>query len=206
MRNCILISAIIVWCCGCGGPKVVERGFLTDYSQLEKQSNSRFAMSSNKLGSYDKFIVAPVQVHFHSGIQAIEERTAGKMTEQEIIDLQKYMHNAVVNALSSRYQIVTRPGPGVARLKVALTDFERSKALLNVMPTAKLTGVGLGSATMEAEILDSQTAEQLRALVEMQKGNRLSLDGLTKWGDAKAVMDKWAISLRKRIDEAHGYR
>ena len=76
--------------------------------------------------------------------------------------------------------------------------------MLNILPAAKVSGAGLGEAAMEAEIVDSQTGAQLRALVEMQSGSRLSLAGVTKWGDAKAVMHEWAKELRKRIDETHG--
>jgi hypothetical protein len=205
MKKSIFVSVFLIWCCGCGSPKIQTTGFLTDYSRLQKQSETSFkyAPSPENLGAYSKFIIEPVRVHFHAGSGAIEERTKGKLTKQDVKDLQDYMHKSLIAALSDRYEIVSRPGHDVARVKVALTDLKKSTVILNIMPTAKATGVGLGAATMEAEIIDSRTGQQLRALVEMQRGNRLSLDGLSKWGDAKAVMDKWARSLRSRIDEAH---
>ena len=206
MKKCILVSVFLLWFCGCGGPKIQRTRFLSDYSRLQKRSETSFiyAPSPERLGGYSKFMVDPVQVHFHTGSKAIEERTKGKLKEQDIRDLKNYMHAAMVKALSDRYEIVYHRGPGVARVKVALTDLKKSEPILNIMPAAKVSGAGLGAATMEAEIIDSQTGKQLRALVEMQTGSRLSLDGLSKWGDAKGVMDKWAKSLRKRIDEAHG--
>jgi hypothetical protein len=63
-------------------------------------------------------------------------------------------------------------------------------------------GTGLGGASMEFEVLDSQTGVQIGAAIESQLGNRLSLKGMSKWGDAKAVMDDWAKRLRARLDEA----
>lgn len=39
-----------------------------------------------------------------------------------------------------------------------------------------------------------------------QEESRLSLSGLSRTGDARAVMDDWAGSLRAGIDEAHGSR
>ncbi len=56
---------------------------------------------------------------------------------------------------------------------------------------------------MEAELLDSQTGAQIAAVVETQSGNRLSLDGVSKWGDTEAVMKDWAKRFRKRLDETH---
>lgn len=56
---------------------------------------------------------------------------------------------------------------------------------------------------MEAELIDSQTAKQLAAVIESQKGKRRPLKGLSKWGDAKAVMKDWAKRLKERLDEAH---
>ena len=73
-----------------------------------------------------------------------------------------------------------------------------------VVPAAwQITGVGLGGASMEAELLDSLTGEQVGAVVQNQKGSRLSMSGTKEWGDAKAVMDEWAKRFRKRLDEVH---
>jgi hypothetical protein len=68
-----------------------------------------------------------------------------------------------------------------------------------------MTGLGIGGASMEAEVIDSQTGEQIGAVIQSQKGKRISMSGLKKWGDAKAVMDDWVKRFRKLLDEAHGY-
>ncbi len=54
-------------------------------------------------------------------------------------------------------------------------------------------------------MIDSQTGRQIGAIVESQLGERLSMAGITTWGDAKQIMDNWAKRLRKRLDEAQGY-
>ena len=154
---------------------------------------------------YNKFIIDPVVIHFHTGSKAIEERSKGKIKEQDIIDLKNYMHSAIVEAISDRYSIAYRPGPGVARVRIAITDLKKANVLMNIHPASKLVGSGLGGASLEAEWLDSQTGKQIAALVESQLGDRLSLDGLSEWGDAKSIMDGWAQRFRKRLDEAHGH-
>ena len=203
----LLAIGIMVVQCGCGAQRAQRTGFLSDYSKLKPYSDVSYRNipSQATIRRYSKFIVDPVVIHFHTGSKAIEERTKGKITEQDITDLKNYMHDAIVNAISDRYGIAYRPGPGVARVRIAITDLKKSNVLMNIHPGSKLLGSGLGGASLEAEWLDSQTGKQIAALVESQLGDRLSLDGLSEWGDAKAIMDDWAKRFRTRLDEAHGY-
>lgn len=202
----MLDIGVMIILCGCdvGGP--AKTGFLSDYSMLEPVSSTsmRYLPAGNKLRNYQKFIIDPVAIHFHTGAQAIEARSKGNLTSQDLSDMKNYMHDAMVKAISDKYTIAYRPGPGVARVRVALTDLKESNPVLNTVPASKMTGVGLGAVSLEAEIIDSQTNEQIAALVESQVGNRLSFEGMTQWGDAKAIMDRWAKRFRQRLDEAHG--
>jgi hypothetical protein len=201
----ILAIGIMVIQCGCAARRAQRTGFLSDYSNLKPSSDVsyRHIPSQATIRRYSKFIIDPVVIHFHTGSKAIEERTKGKITEQDITDLKNYMHDAIVDAISDRYGIAYRPGPGVARVRIAVTDLKKANVLMNIHPGSKLLGSGLGGASLEAEWIDSQTGEQIAALVESQLGDRLSLDGLSEWGDAKAIMDGWAQRFRQRLDEAH---
>ncbi|MHC4648447.1 MAG: DUF3313 domain-containing protein, partial [Planctomycetota bacterium] len=137
-------------------------------------------------------------IHFHTGSKAKK-----KLKEEDLTDLKNYMHTALVKAIEDQYAVVYRPGPGVARARLAITDLKKSGIVQNILPIGKVAGTGLGGASLEAELIDSQTGEQIGALVESQIGKRLSLDGYSTWGDAKAIMDRWAKQFRKRLDEAH---
>jgi hypothetical protein len=150
-----------------------------------------------RLGTYSKFIIEPVVVQLQGTPQGARPDPETRR------ELANFMHNAIVNAISDRYMIVSQPAPGVARIRVAITDIEKSSVALNILPQTKLTGVGLGGASMEGEVIDSVSNEQIAAVIQSQKGSRISLAGLKKWGDAKAVMDEWAKQFRKRLDEAH---
>ena len=184
---------------GCGPKKATYTGFLSDYSKLEAQSDvsDRYRAPGNRLRSYSKFIIDPVVIHFHTGSKA-----KAKLKEQDLTDLKNYMHTALVKAIEDKYEIVYRPAPGVARVRIAVTDLKNSGIIQNILPIGKVAGTGLGGATLEAELIDSQTGEQIGALVESQIGERLSLDGYSTWGDAKGIMDRWAKRFRTRLDEA----
>ncbi len=196
----IVAVSILAATYGCGPEKLQTTGFLSDYSRLEAESETvlLYLNPRKPLGNYSKFIIDPIAVHFHS----IDEGT--DISSEELAELRQYMYKAVYNALLNRYSVVRQPGPGVARLRLAITDLDKSSPVLNAIPTTKLTGVGLGGASMEGELLDSVTGEQIGAVIQSQEGERLSLEGLSKWGDAEAVIDRWAEAFVERLDKARG--
>jgi len=183
---------------GCEEEQQTTTGFLSDYSYLKQVSDTSYRhIKPGALRGYSAFIIEPVAIHFHS------KSKGGNISSQDLSHLRQFMYAELRTAISGKYRIVTTPGPGVARLRVALTDIKQSKTIQNLMPITKMAGTGLGGASMEAELLDSQTGVQIAAVVETQSGNRLSLDGVSKWGDTEAVMKGWAQRFRKRLDEAH---
>ena len=190
--------------CGCGSSGVTKTGFLPDYSRLRKDSDTSLRhINKGALARYSNFIVDPVEVHFHRGSKAIEHRTEGKLTQRQVKDLTNYLHARIIKAVEdSGNRVVYRPAAGVARLRVALTDIDRSTAA-SLLPQAKLVGAGIGGASMETEVVDSMTGEQIGAVVESRKGSRMPFANLGEWDAAKQVMDDWAKRLQKRLDEVH---
>jgi len=189
---------------GCGSNAAVKTGFLTDYSRLRSESSTSLRHINKKaLAGYSSFIVDPVEVHFHRGAKAVEHRTKGKLTQRQVTDLRNYFHARIIKAVEdSGSKVVYRPAAGVARLRVALTDIDRSTAA-SLIPQAKLVGAGIGGASMEAEVVDSMTGEQIGAVVESKKGSKMPFANLGEWDAAKQVMNDWATRLQKRLDEVH---
>ena len=183
--------------CGCGGG-VTKTGYLTDYSRLQKESDSTLRyVNTRALARYSNFIVNRVEVHLHSGA-----KSKGKLTQKEINDLTNYMHARVVKAVEdSGNRVAYQPAAGVARIRIALTDINKSTAA-SLLPQAKLAGIGLGGASMEAEIIDSKTGEQIGAVVEAQKGSRIPFANLGELDAAKQVMNDWAKRFQKRLESA----
>ena len=186
--------------CGCGSERQAKTGFLSDYSRMKVVEDGRYEYISPQFGRYLKYIIDPVILH----LPAEDKRKASPKDMQDMANLQQYMHTEFHNAMLQGYDVVTSPGPGVARIRLSITDLDKSKTAMNIIPQTKLAGVGLGGAAMEGEIIDSMTGEQLAAVLQSMKGKRLSLDGLSKWGDAKAVIREWAHTFKGRIDQHHG--
>ncbi|MHC4645025.1 MAG: DUF3313 domain-containing protein [Planctomycetota bacterium] len=189
--------------CGCGSSGPAKTGFLTDYSRLREESDSTLRyINQRALAKYSNFMVDRVEVHFHKGSKAIEERTKGKLTQQEINDLTNYMHARIVKAIQdSGNRVAYQPAAGVARLRAALTDISGSTAA-SLLPQAKLFGAGIGGASMETEIIDSMTGEQIGAVVQSKKGSRIPFANLGEWDATKQVIDDWAKKIQERLEEA----
>ena len=196
LSTLIAASALLV---ACAGEPTKQSGFLSNYSQLQPDAKIDGATSyrAPNLYTYRKFMIDPIVVHFapEAGGAAIEPDKLKELTD--------YFYNNAVKALSKDYQIVQKPGSGVLRLRVAITNISETNPLLHIHPGTKLTGAGLGGASMEAEAVDSTTNKRVAAIVETAKGNRLSVAaGLSRFGHAKQVMDGWIERFVKRLDEA----
>jgi hypothetical protein len=183
---------------GCGGSEQVKTGFLGDYSKLQKESDSSMRYVNQKaVAGYSGFIVEPVVVYFHDGA-----KSKGKLTAQQLADLTNYLHTKIVEAVEGAgKKVVYQPAAGVARIRVALTDIEKTSAV-NMVPQASLLGAGIGGASMEAEVVDSMTGQQIGAVVESGKGSRIPFSNLGDWTAAKSVMDGWAERFQKRLEES----
>jgi hypothetical protein len=191
------IGALFVLLTACGGGAVQQAGFLTNYAQLQPDTTIEGALAyrAPNLYSYRKFMLDPVVVHFAPK----DEGTA--IDPGKVKELTDYFHDQTVKALSKNYLVVDRPASGVLRLRIAITKIVETTPLLNVHPAMKLTGAGLGGASMEAEAIDSVTNKRVAAIVETASGRRLSVGvGLSTLGHAKQVIDGWVERFVKRLD------
>jgi hypothetical protein len=155
---------------------------------------------------YSKFYIEPVALLF-------EPKEDPEFTPDELEQLKTYLLVRLTERLTEDdgYEVVSGPGPGVATFRLGITDVDASIAALNLSVYTRVTGVGLGGIAAEGEIVDSMTGEQLAAAIRWGSGSRVMGRGtqvlkgeVSKLGDAKGVIDRWAKDLRQRIDAAHG--
>ena len=195
------LFAVFVAASGCS-ERAKHSGFLSDYSQLAANPDVEDAMTwenpTKDLSQYNRFIVEPVMMHFAPDAEGVSI-DAAKLNE-----LTEYAHEQLVTALSERYQVVSSPGADTLRLRCALTDIKKGNTVLNIIPTTKLTGAGLGGASMEAEALDSVTGERILAVVDKRRGDQFSLEGAGELDNARQVIRHWAERFVDRVDAAHG--
>jgi hypothetical protein len=123
------------------------------------------------------------------------------------------LYIAVKDQLAKDYQIVDRSGPGVLRMRVAITEAEDSVVVMdtitNILPigiginlvTKGITGTSafVGETAIEAEILDSLTNERLAALIDERAGTKSYQDKFKDWGDLNKAFIYWAERARKKL-------
>jgi ATP-dependent Clp protease ATP-binding subunit ClpA len=197
MMFVLSLAIALVLCNGCSSEQA-KTGFLSDYSKLQKESDSSMRYINDKmLPKYSAFVIDPVKAVIQP-----EKKTERKLTDQQITDLTSYMNTKIREAVQAAgKKIAYQPAAGVARIRVALTDLEKTGAI-NMLPQASLLGAGIGGASMEAEVVDSMTGQQVGAVVESAKGGRIPFTNLGDWTAAKSVMDGWAERFQKRLEGA----
>jgi len=201
-RHLVLMLGLVALV-ACGGMETREgAGFLSDYSQLRPTPDVEGARAwrnpDKTLPVYHRFIIEPVVVRFAGNASAKD------VEPEKLQQLTTYMRDQLIKELgrSGRNQVVTAPGPGVMRVRAAITDLKKNKPALNIHPATKIAGFGLGGASIEAEGIDTPTGKRVFAFMQTRTGNRLSfVPGLENWGHAQQAMDYWAELFAKRIEE-----
>ena len=125
-----------------------------------------------------------------------------------------YLHTALAKRLGEKMTIVDEPGPGVLRIRAAITEAEKAPAVMSTVSTVmpmmwaasnlKKIAVGtqsfVGAAGAEVEITDSVSGELLGAAVDRRTGTKsLERIGGGSWDDFRNACDVWAQMLVNRL-------
>jgi hypothetical protein len=63
--------------------------------------------------------------------------------------------------------------------------------------------IDVGEAAVEAQFIDSQSAEILAELTVSSRGSMMDLTGVwTRWSQVESTFEDWARKLRAALDEA----
>jgi len=208
----LLLGILLLAGCSASGMKSVEKtGFLSSYGQLQPGGDDQAALVYVKPGAdfkqYNKLMFERIVVLLAGNATT---RTIDPAMLKELTD---YYQNAVFNAVKGGYEVVDQPGPGVARVRIAITELKPSNPTANTLSTIVPVGIavsaatkatsgdnlGTGEAGTEFELLDSVTGERLAAAVDKRQGGKGVFRG--KWEDTKEAFDYWAKRFRQRLDE-----
>jgi hypothetical protein len=194
-------------------PPPPPTGFLgADYSLLkpaaegsEQKAVLAYTNPNANFSSYNKILIAPVTYWANDD---------SKLPADQQQVLCNYFYAELKQEFSKNFKVVDEPGPGVAKLSVALSDATSAVPVLRtiavIVPQAHtlsaikqgLTGTYsfVGSATGEAKLTDSVSGQLLAAWADQRFGTG-ALRNVTvwQWGDAENAMKYWANGLEERI-------
>jgi hypothetical protein len=197
-----------------------QSGFLSDYSKLQPDPKNGnllvYWKDPDILKKSHQFILNPVIVYL---LPRAEERG---IDPEQLDKLARTFTDALRDELtkSGHYEIVTKPGPGVMVLRLAITNVEPTGAKKNaavkgaataasvaVAPGASLLvpRLSVGKVAIEGEMVDSVSGEVEAAFMTSKSGRRFfsGLKAYQSWGDINAAFRSWAKSFRQELDEAH---
>ena len=179
---------------GCTGTQSVavkplgHTDFLSDYSQLKpvegEKEAKRYINPRTDFAGYDRILIDRIKVWYK------DDAEYKGIDPTELKALTDYFHEAIVRELEGAYAVTDRPGPGVMRLRIALTELVPTKpeysVVVAVTPYATIADLAaggqemhspyLGLTAMEGELLDSVTGEQLGAIVDRKLGKKYYYD------------------------------
>lgn len=213
--NVIVFMSLIILFAGCAqnkqARKVETSGFLGDYSMLQEGKAGEalllYLNPNTDWASYDKILFESVTI-WHG-----EDSKMDDVPKADLQHLANYLHTAIVTKLRTDYEIVNEPGPDVLRIRMAITEAEKSKDVLDVFFTIEQQNLHLpggkvmtidassvaGRVEIEAEITDARNGVILAAAVDNRSGSKSQLKA--SWNDVEQAFQYWAERLNLRLRE-----
>ena len=189
--------------------------FLSDYTQLKKSSDKYMDYTylapgaPDKMGKYSAVMIDQPEIFVASN-----SKYKG-MKPDDMKQLADAFRGAIAESLSTTYMIVDQPGPNVLYVRFAISNVQlkkKRKGLLGYTPIGLVAGaaksamtsdftkkIDLKGLTMEMEILDSNSEEQLAGLLETRSGKK---DEPASWAELEAIIAVYSQRVGCRLDNA----
>lgn len=192
---------------------VQASGFLGDYAGLAKVPGRfdtwQWVQPGVDWKAYDKLLVPPVEVWINpqAAYPGIVPDVYKRITDN--------FRSVLVDTLrGGGYQVVDQVGPGVLRLRIALTgitperptltplDLLPIKLAVDVARSATGTDKTVIVVSGEVEALDGVSGQRLFAQVTTRKDAHLFVGQNLSWDDVRDGATEWANQVRARLDAA----
>ncbi len=189
--------------------------FLTDYSKLQRSSDQYMGHSylvegaEGRITNYTAVIIDQPEIFI-----APNSKYKG-MKPDDMKALADAFRTSMSQALAQDFMIVEQAGPNVLYVRFALSNLQlkkKKKGLLSYTPVGFVAGaaksaltsditkkIDLKGLTMEMEVLDSDSEEQLAAAVEVRSGSK---EEPASWAELEALIAVYSQRIRCTLDNA----
>jgi len=216
-----LVTVMMLAGCGSGPatrpasgevPEDLRSGFLQDYSRIKPVAGDpavlRWINPAVNWNRYKAFMIEPVD-----SVVPPAYRSEISPNPEVVVAVTRYFREALIREFGARFRIVDEPGPGVARVNVAVTSIVPTTKRLSTwqyLPIG-LVAVGIGEMSgtrdreivvyMEGEMTDSLNGE---LLLEVMQGRVSKESGARRIEEVtretvKPVLDYWAREHRDLV-------
>jgi hypothetical protein len=216
MYKILCVTLFLLLCASCNTTEQADTvdgpsGFLKDYSLLEKGKEGQalrvYKKDTVSWKKYKKIMIDPVQ------IWAKSDSDINQIDRVKLEKLIGFMNSILVLTLKENLEIVTTPGADTLRLKVALTEGQASKMILDTLSTfgpitatasyvnkaAAGEHLAVGKASVEAEVIDSMSGERLLAGMDSRYGGKGLKGKFDSWDDLKSSFEFWTNKLNAKL-------
>jgi hypothetical protein len=192
-----------------------QSGFLGSYySNLqpgpEGGAKQRWLKPGVDFSKYDKVMLDSVVFYF-----APDSEDKGVDPEQ-MKELADSFNKELVTALKGNYPIVSEPGQGVVRIKIALTGIKQSRPVLSgvtsILPVGLAVSVvrkgttgewsGSGATRAEVMVIDTMSNQVIAVAVDEQSAG--FTERFSKLGSAQEAFKLWADRIVMFMDQSRG--
>lgn len=125
-------------------------------------------------------------------------KTPREPKPEDVAALTAAYGEALKRHFGQRYAIAEQPGPGVLRVRAAVTGYALADVTANVLLTPLIGPLSNGGAATEAEVLDSVTGERIAALATHTNGSMWG-GGPVKFFKARAHAERALDVHAKRL-------
>jgi hypothetical protein len=190
-------------------------GFLQEYAANlqpgpEGGAKERWLKPGVDFKTYDKLMVDSVVFYF------AEDSESKAIDPEKLKEMSDIFNQEFVQVLKEKVPIVAEPGPGVARIRVAITNLKLNNQAVSAVSTiTSLTPIGLGlnlvkrgatgtwagsgMTAADMMILDTATNEVIAVARDEQAAG--FTERYTEMGSVKAAFKVWAERIVKFMDE-----
>lgn len=218
MRNIRLLSQMLATTAlavlAAGAPLAAEELPQVSHDGLELVRKSRLDMVYRRAGvdfaGYTRIMLDPFEVDFKKQWTRDFREVSDRDRERIRHDLSEEARRVFIKELQEKggYKIVEAPAPDVLRVSAAVIElYINAPDTLQVGRTRTYT-LSTGEATLVAELRDSVSGAVVARAADRQRARE---SAMLQWSsrsrniaDAKAILTRWAGTLREALDEAHG--
>lgn len=215
----VVLTSLVLAGCGAGAGLSADKqsGFLDgSYSRLQQVESPedgvniyRYKNPTFKMSDYKGVIINPVVIY-----QTATADTADKgITEETIYKVRQEIDSTLKRGASERFNVVTNPGPGIARVSIAITGAEamgegfKPRNLIPISAVMKVASEAAGvdsknaMIVVEAKVQDSVSGKLLGEAVYTVAGESFRLQSSSVEA-FQALASKWVTTaLREAVEE-----
>ncbi len=186
-------------------------GFLDHYPDLMQDPDGSGGLTYEKAGidhcSYDKFMIEPIEIWMaeNSKYKGFSPDVLKAITDE--------LYRSLEINFEPEYPVVGEPGEGVVVIRLAITDvyaMKKKRGVLGYLPIGAVVGavsgkyrrINLKDATIEVELLDAQSLDQLGVMIDKLSVSKGAGDKIS-WEGIVEALHVYAKRFRSEIDAEH---